>query len=124
MAQPRTVFKCFGRLAKDPDPIHSKKNNKMYVELGVYHNPGRNQKSVYIEFFIYDTAVSEYVLENFRKGDQIYIVEATPTTRMGDDFGKYKFICWNVALKEYVEKRTKKMTSFKGGDDGDTDEDI
>jgi hypothetical protein len=124
MAVPfQTIFKCFGRLARDPDPFSSKDGQKMYCELAVFYSPGRNWPSVYIEFIVYKEEVADYILSHFRKGDFIYITEATPATTQKKKFGAYKFVCWDVALKEEVDARTKRdvKTAREEVDDGGDD---
>ena len=116
----RTNFSIDGYLSCDPDPYTDSKG-KFRVELTIAFNSGAGFPAAFIEFIVYVQDVGEYIVDNFRKGDRIWVTNATPTGRKAVKKGQanFKFIIWDVALKSVVEKKGNvKLVSFKDGTDG------
>ena len=111
----RTNLTLDGYLSADPDPF-TDSHGKFRVEVKIAYNSGKGFPAAFMEFIVYDQATGEYIVDNFRKGDRIWVTNATPTGRKGIKAGQpnYKFIIWDVALKSEVEKKSvTKQKSFK-----------
>jgi hypothetical protein len=102
IAKQRTNLSLFGRLAADPD-LTILKNDKIKVEFFLYYNAGPRYESPNLEFVTFNAPLVEYIVENFHKGDLMYVTESSPMARGRGKIRKsqpnYKWICWNIALK-------------------------
>jgi len=97
----RTNLTAYGTLTDDPRPINTKIG--LLVDFSICYKPDPNFSPTYINFTCMDPDVSEYIVENFRKGDLIYVTKATPKSRKGQN-GRvfFKFLVWDIVPKNQM----------------------
>ena len=75
---PPTNLTFFGRLADDPD-FRVLDSGKLKVEFFLYAVGGNPRyKDPLLEFVSFNKELSEYIAENFHKGDLMYVTEGSP----------------------------------------------